>query len=97
MAKLVYDIASVADELGVVGGDWGVAESTAAHQRALIIDMPGEDKEHPTAGVGAGLYIDSEDKAELLRQTAVQLAQDGMSVDIVTALPNGNIRVEANY
>jgi len=101
MAKLMNDISliesGVGEDLAVVAGDFAIVESTAMHQRQLILDSKGDFKQNPTIGVGAFGYIDDEGPNDLIRAISVEFARDGMDVASVGLLPSGNIQTDAFY
>lgn len=98
MARLMMDIQCGDDyDLEFAGGDFGIVESTAAHQVSLILDGPGDYKQDPETGVGVLNYLDSEKPEQLLNELSKQFTGDGMDVRNVALLPSGNIEVDAVY
>lgn len=86
-------------DLVVTGsGDLSMVESTAEHQKELILNNQGEYKENPTVGVGAFNYLDDTDGySALTRAISQQFTADGMEVVGVTVQPNGMINTDAYY
>ena len=66
-------------DLLVVNGDFVRGESTAEHQRSLLLDNKGEYKQNPTACVGVLNYIDDDTNA-LPREIVKEFMADGMEV-----------------
>jgi len=98
MATQVYDIMTDADENpAIAAGDFVGGESTAQHQEDLIICGAGDFKQHVDVGVGVMSYLDGEDFNDLLRNIALQFAQDGMKVASVSLTPAGTINTDAYY
>ena len=90
MAKEMNDIGLVAvsggEDLLISGGDFVVVESTAQHQRQLILNNKGEFKQNPNICVGAVNFIDDEGRGNIIREITMQFIQDGM--DVVDMSPN---------
>jgi hypothetical protein len=85
------------DDLSVSAGDFVVGGSANQNQKALIIDHPGDWKEHPTVGVGAFDYTDLEgDASALANAIAKAFTADGMRVEDVKII-NGIIEADADY
>ena len=93
----VYDILlDDSDDVAIAGGDFVMGESTAQHQKRLVLDNAGEYKEHPTVGVGAFDWLDADSIDDLAAEIARQFAVDGMTVTSVK-LVNGVIETDANF
>lgn len=98
MAKDVFDILLGDDEdlliapapIGI-GGDFVVGESTAQHQKLLLLTGPGDWKQNPMAGVNAESFTDDEGMQVPIaigREIAKQFMADGMEVESLTPNPN---------
>jgi hypothetical protein len=97
MAKKVYDILLTDDDdLQITGGDFVSGESTAQHQKLIILTAKGEWKESPTVGVDAFSYL-NDDIEGLEADIAIAFAQDGMKVKSVTLTETGQIDSTATY
>jgi len=98
MAKQQLDTGLDADEdLVIVFDDFTIVESTAQHQRQLIMNNKGDFKQNPTACVGALEYLDDENFRELIRAISIEFTKDGMDVVSVQLLPEGIINSDAYY
>ena len=98
MARKMTDIGLDTDEdLMISGGDFVIAESTAQHQRQLILNNKGDFKESPTVCVGAFEYFDDEQLQGLIRAVSTEFCRDGMDVDEVTLSTDGTIKSIAAY
>lgn len=86
-----------AEDLNIKDGDFTVEESTAQHQRQLILNSKGEFKENPTIGVSAFEYFDDESMNDLIRAISVEFSRDGMDVQSIKISPQGIIRSDAFY
>jgi hypothetical protein len=101
MANQMNDIAltegSQLDDMQTNNGDFIIVESTAEHQRQLLLNDKGEFKENPTTCVGVYNYLDDEGLQELSRDVTVVYAEDGMTVNSVQLAPDGTLDIDANY
>lgn len=102
MATRMIDIAlmesGTGEDLAVSAGDFAAVESTAMHQRQLIVDKPGDLKFDPIVGVGAFDFIqDDGGLGELARVIAKEFSQDGMDVIGVSVGTNGVVNSDAFY
>ena len=94
----MYDIALDGGyDLVFENGDFGISESTAAHQQQLILGNKGDFKQNPTICVGAFNYLDDEHFQELIRNISVEFTRDGMDVIHVQLAPDGTIKSDAFY
>src|SRR3954467_11915669 len=93
MAKEMMDVSLDDNEdLAIVAGDFILAESTAQHQRQLILNNKGDFKQNPTICVGAFEYFDDEYFRGLIRAVSVEFSRDGMDVNEVAMDTDGTIR-----
>ena len=98
MAKEMIDIGlDEAEDLNIRDGDFIAEESTAQHQRQLILNAKGEFKENPTIGVSAFEYFDDENLNDLIRAISVEFSRDGMDVQSIKISPQGIIQSDAFY
>lgn len=65
-------------------GDLLYAESTARHQRDILLAGKGHYKESPETGVGAMEYINDNEPENLLRSIRKEFTRDGMKVTKVS-------------
>lgn len=84
-------------DLKIVDGDFVIGESTAQHQNLLLIADKGEFKESPMRGVGVLRYLEDGTPDNLAREIRTEFTIDGMKVNQIKRLNNGNIEVDANY
>ncbi len=80
-----------------INGDFLVRESTAQHQKILIISEKGEFKESPKRGVGARLFLESHSPDNLAREIRQEFSADNMQVNNIQIKDNLEINVEAFY
>ena len=85
------------EDLSVVSGDFLCAESTAQHQRQLILNNKGDFKQNPTIGVGAFDYMNDENYQELMRAISIEFTRDGMDVQSVVLSQAGIVTTDAIY
>ena len=78
-------------------GDFVIGESTAQHQRQLILNNKGDFKQNPTIGVGAFEYFDDEHMRDLIRAVSVEFSKDGMDVQSIKLDANGVMKSIASY
>lgn len=78
-------------------GDFLTTESTAQHQRQLILNNKGDFKQNPTICVGVFDYLDDEQFQELIRSVSIEFTRDGMDVLSVQLSANGVINSDAFY
>lgn len=98
MAKQQIDIGLDADDDIVIAlGDLMAEESTAQHQRQMIMNNKGDFKQYPTTCVGALEYIDDENFSALIRAISVEFTKDGMDVQSIRLLPGGIVTSDAYY
>ena len=84
-------------DLQIAGGDLVVGESTAQHQKTLILADKGEFKEVPMRGVGAHRFLEDHSPDNLAREIRVEFAADGMKVNKIKIADDLTIQVDANY
>ena len=97
MAKRMIDIElSDSYDLATPSGDFNVVESTAQHQRQLLLNNKGDFKQNPTICVGTVEYFDDEHLQELTRAISVEFTRDGMEVKSIK-VNNGTIVSDAFY
>lgn len=98
MAKRVYDILTdeVTHELKTAGGDFVTGESTQQHQVALLLDGYGDYKDNPTAPVNVQMYIDNDNKGELLQAISKSYIADGQQ-DVKVGYVNGKLLINGTY
>ncbi len=84
------------EDMLVLAGDLWCSESTAEHQRQLILNDKGDFKENPDMCVGAARYLDDEGAKELARAISVELVRDGMEV-VSIVQEGGLLKTHAFY
>lgn len=84
-------------DLLIVGGDLVVGESTAQHQRILLLADKGEFKDAPMRGIGARRYLEDHTPDNLAREIRTEFAADGMTVNKIQIASDLTIEVDANY
>lgn len=84
-------------DLLIVDGDLVIGESTAQHQKILILADKGEFKDVPMRGVGALKYLEDHSPDNLAREIRQEFSADGMKVNKIQIAPDLNIQVDANY
>ena len=88
----MIDIQHTSDgDLDLSTGDVLYGESTAQHQRDILLAGKGHYKEAPETGVGVMEYINDSDAGNLLRSIRKEFTRDGMKV---TRLSMDNIAAE---
>ena len=84
-------------DTSIAAGDFTSVESTAQHQKQLILNNKGDFKQNPTLCVGAFEYFDDENIQELVRAISVEFTKDGMNVSGVALDKAGVINTNAYY
>ncbi len=98
MAKEMIDIGlDAGEDLSVVGGDFMCVESTAQHQRQLVLNNKGDFKQNPTICVGAFDYMNDENYQELMRAISIEFTRDRMDVQSVVLSQAGIVNSDAIY
>ena len=98
MARQMIDIGlDTNDELKILAGDFTPPESTAQHQRQLVLNNKGDFKQNPPIGVGAFDFLDDENFQALIRTISLEFTRDGMDVLSVQLSPDGTINSDAFY
>src|SRR4051794_367372 len=96
MARDMMDIGLVSDDLAITAGDFDMIESTAEHQKEVILNNKGDFKQNPTICVGAFNYLDEDEPQNIIRAISVEFSRDGMDVNSVV-LSAGIIKTTAVY
>ncbi|MES2238853.1 MAG: hypothetical protein V4497_01210 [Bacteroidota bacterium] len=81
----------------IADGDFVVNESTAQHQKILILSDKGEFKEIPMRGVGARRYLEESNPSNLAREIRTEFSTDGMIVNKIQIATDLSIQIDANY
>lgn len=84
-------------DLLIIDGDLVVGESTAQHQKILLLADKGEFKDAPMRGVGARRYLEDNTPDNLAREIRQEFSADGMTVNKIQITPDLIIQVDANY
>lgn len=93
MEDLLLDVDK---DLTFANNDLVMGESTEQHQYLLLVSMPGDFKETPSACIGAARWLKDEDTRELLSAIKSGFEKDGMAVRAVTMTDN-KITTDASY
>lgn len=94
--KEVYDIMMDEEELQITNGDFVIGESTAQHQKHLLIAEPGNYRIYPEIGVGIAADILNDQKGDLRMRIQKEFENDGMAIDYLD-IKNGNININGGY
>jgi hypothetical protein len=98
MATQMTDIGlDTGEDLAINAGDFSMEESTAQHQRQLLLNNNGDFKQSPAIGVGVFDYLDDENFQNLMRAISMQFMSDGMDVKSVVLGSDGIINSDAYY
>lgn len=84
-------------DLLIADGDFVIGESTAQHQKLLILADKGEFKDVPMRGVGARRYLEDHTPENLAREIRQEFAADGMTVNKIQIASDLTIQLDANY
>ena len=85
------------DDIHIENGDLAVSESTATHQRQLLLNNKGDFKENPSVCAGVFNYLNDENFEGLIRAVNVEFCRDGMTVSDVELDADGLIKVNGTY
>ncbi len=98
MATRMMDLAVTSDgDVWVGSGDFGIVESTSAHQKELLLNNPDEYRQNPGICVGVWNFMDDENFFDLIRQISLRFARDGMQVNSIRVDAAGVIVSDAYY
>jgi len=98
MAREMKDISlDEGDDLLIDSGDLVIAESTATHQRQLLLNNKGDFKENPTICAGVFNYLNDENFEGMIRAINVEFCRDGMIVSDIKLNKDGSIETNAVY
>ena len=98
MAREMKDISLDEEEdLLIENEDIVVAESTATHQRQLLLNNKGDFKENPTICVGVFNYLNDENFEGVIRAINVEFCRDGMIISDIRLNKEGSIETNAVY
>jgi hypothetical protein len=84
-------------DLLIIDGDLVTGESTAQHQKMLILADKGEFKDVPMRGVGARRYLEDHTPENLAREIRQEFSADGMKVNKIQITSDLTIQVDAKY
>lgn len=84
-------------DVNIASGDIHYGESTAQHQRDLLLAGRGDYKEYPAVGVGTVEYVNDNLPEDYLREVSKAFHGDGMTVKSIEYDENMNIVTEAYY
>ncbi len=84
-------------DVNIASGDIRYVESTAQHQRDLLLAGRGDYKEYPAVGVGTVEYVNDNLPEDYLREVSKSFQGDGMTVKSIEYDENMNIVTEAYY
>lgn len=85
------------EDIDLSSGDFIITESTAQHQKQLLLNYKGDFKENPTLCVGAFSYLDDENFSGLVRAVNIEFSRDGIEVHDVAITPAGEVQSNATY
>lgn len=71
-------------DIDLMAGDLLYTESTAQHQRDILLSGKGHYKESPETGVDAMEYVNDNEPENLLRSIRKEFTRDGMKVTKVS-------------
>lgn len=85
-------------DLAVVGGDLAVGDGTWQNKELLLSYVPGELRQHPTTGVGIALYLESNQRSEVMRASIMrEFTNDGLKVELLQIKNDGTIIERSSY
>ncbi len=96
---MITDFAQQDGDLDLSSGDIYLAgeyATTAQHKADILSAAEGDFRESPLTGVGIIEYINSEDRATMLRAISRQMAADGIAVEKV-GFEDGELLITGSY
>lgn len=84
-------------DLRIENGDFVVGESTAQHQKLLLMYNKGELRQYPRTGVGVISFINDDNLGDLYQEVIKHFKADDMDVQKLEIFPDGRMNVEAKY
>jgi hypothetical protein len=85
------------DDISIDSGDLVIAESTAEHQRQLLLNNKGDFKENPTVCAGVFNYLNDENFDGMIRAINVEFCRDGLIVSDIKLNKDGSVETNAVY
>lgn len=86
-----------AGNLRIENGDFVIGDATDQNIREILSSHKGEYKEYPAIGVGIEDMLNEDDYNEMLVEAKKNLEYDGMTVEELRFLEDGNLIVDAKY
>lgn len=83
-------------DIKITDNDFVIGDSAEQHSSLLLETEKGGFKENPTATVGLGAYLESEEKADMLRDIRQTFTADGMTVTALK-IDDNIIVIDASY
>lgn len=84
-------------DLDFTGEDLVVTESTAQHQRDLLLSAKGHIRQSPEIGVDSIEYLQDNEPENYLRAVRIEFSNDGMDVKSVGVSKAGSLKIDAEY
>lgn len=98
MAKVFDYLEDLSGDLIIRDGDFALIESTAQHQKDLLVSEKGQYKAFPTVGVGIdGWLNDDVNLIELEKAVISEFENDGMRVGQINIREIDNALINAEY
>lgn len=86
------------DALGLIAQGLGVGNATYQNQAIILQSVKGEFKEYPTLGVGISDMVNDHEATGWMREIALQLESDGMTVkEVDIDITSGKLTIDAEY
>lgn len=86
-----------AGNLRIENGDFVIGDATDQNIKEILSSHKGEYKEYPEIGVGIEDMLNEDDYNEMLVEAKKNLEYDGMTVEELRFLEDGNLIVDAKY
>jgi hypothetical protein len=84
-------------EMMIKNGHFVVGESTAQHQKFLLLAQKGDYRQYPSVGVGINNFINDDDLADVGFIIQKEYELDGMKVKKLEVFSDGSVKVNAPY
>lgn len=86
------------DALGLIAQGLGIGDTTYQNQAIILQAVKGEFKEYPTLGVGISDMVNDHEATGWMREIALQLESDGMTVkEVDIDITSGKLTIDAEY
>ena len=85
------------NDLVIKDGDLVVVESTAQHQKDILLARKGHYRQRPDVGADIRSFLDDDSPGDLPGIVSAELEKDGMQISDVSLNADFKLRIDASY